>query len=132
MAMDVLTGLLLEIKKIESIEALLHWDQETYMPEGSGGIRADHISFLSSLAHKLHTSDTFANELTTLVNMETGATLDQKADKGTQRMLYLVWKNYRDASVLPESLVAEKKPIRLSSTYTQASVILSVAEPCSA
>jgi carboxypeptidase Taq len=107
MAMEILKGLLLEIKKIESIEALLHWDQETYMPEGSGGIRAQHISFLSSLAHKLHTSDAFRKELGNLVDMETGSALDQQADKKTGRLLYLIWKNYREASVLPESFVSE-------------------------
>jgi carboxypeptidase Taq len=105
--MDVLKGLLLEIKKIESIEALLHWDQETYMPSGSGNIRAQHISFLSSLAHKLHTSDAFAKELSGLVDMETGSALDQQATKETRRLLYLIWKNYRDASVLPETFVSE-------------------------
>ncbi len=46
---------LLEMRNIGSIQALLQWDQETYMPEGSGNIRAEHISYLSTLGHNIHT-----------------------------------------------------------------------------
>ena len=56
MSIQEIKGILLEIRKLESIESVLHWDQETYMPEGSGDIRAEHIAYVSYLAHSKHTS----------------------------------------------------------------------------
>ena len=107
--MDIieLKSLLLEIKKINSIQAVLHWDQETYMPEGSGNIRAEHISLLSSLAHKLHTGEKFKTLLAKVVDLETGEPLDTANEPNTNRLLYLIWKDFRDASALPDSFVRD-------------------------
>jgi len=107
MSIQSLKEILLEIKKIQSVEALLHWDQETYMPEGSGDIRAEHISYLSTLAHRLHTGRKFRSRLEKLVDRETGEALDQKADKETRRLLYLTWKDYRDSAALPSKFVEQ-------------------------
>jgi carboxypeptidase Taq len=107
MSIQTLKELLLEIKKIQSISYLLNWDQETYMPEGAGDIRAEHISYLSSLGHKLHTSDAFRSELEKLVNMENGETLDPQTDPETRKLLYLAWKDYRDEAALPADFVHE-------------------------
>jgi carboxypeptidase Taq len=41
------------------IAALLGWDQMTYMPQGGGGDRSEHISLISRLAHEKFTSDRF-------------------------------------------------------------------------
>lgn len=97
----------MEIKKIDSIGALLHWDMETYMPEGSGGIRAEHISYLSTLAHQIHTGQEFRMELAKLVDMETGEPLEKNTDAETKRLLYLIWKDYKDDSALPKEFVEE-------------------------
>lgn len=105
--MEKLKELLLEIKKINSIAALVQWDQETYMPEGAGAVRAEHLAYLSALSHQKHTSAEFASELARHVDMKTGEALNQDADRDTTRLLYLIWKNYRDASVLPKAFVEE-------------------------
>jgi carboxypeptidase Taq len=105
MNLKPLKDLLLEIKKIQSIESLLNWDQETYMPEGGGDIRAEHIAYLSSLAHQLHTGGKFRSHLEALIDMETGDPLDQRADPETRRLLYLTWKDYREESALPTDFV---------------------------
>jgi carboxypeptidase Taq len=107
MNIESLKELLLEIKKIFSIEALLQWDQETYMPKGGGDIRAQHISYLSSLAHGIHTGDRFRLELEKVVDMKTGEPLEQGVDKEMRRLLYLVWKDYRDDAALPPEFVQE-------------------------
>jgi len=100
-----ITALLTEIKKINSIEAIIQWDQETYMPEGAGDFRAEQISYLSELAHHLHTNPKFKKELSKLVDLETGETLNPNTDNNTKFLLYLVWKDYKDASALPPSFV---------------------------
>jgi carboxypeptidase Taq len=107
MSFQELKELLLEIKKIASIGAVLSWDQETYMPEGAGDIRAEHLSYLSGLAHDLHTDEKFRSALAKAVDIETGEVLAQDADKETRRLLYLVWKEFRNASALPPEFVRE-------------------------
>ena len=102
-----LKEILLEIQKIRSIEELLSWDQETYMPEGGGDIRAEHISYLSTLAHALHTGRKFRSRLEKLVDMENGDALDKTSNKETRRLLFLIWKDFRDAAALPSKFVEE-------------------------
>lgn len=36
-----------EAALVESVEALLGWDERTYMPEGGGEYRAEQMTFLS-------------------------------------------------------------------------------------
>ena len=52
-----LKTLLGEIADIGSSVAVLHWDQQTYMPSGGAEERAMQIATLSRLAHELATSD---------------------------------------------------------------------------
>lgn len=37
--------------------AIMDWDQQTYMPHGAAGARAEHVSILSRMAHELMTDD---------------------------------------------------------------------------
>ena len=107
MSIQEIKEILLEIRKLGSIESLLHWDQETYMPEGSGDIRAEHIAYLSSLAHSKHTGKKFHSLLEKIVDMKTGEPLDKDIDAGTKRLYYLIWKEHRDAIALPLDFVEE-------------------------
>lgn len=107
MSIQELEGILLEIKKLGSIESVLQWDQETYMPAGSGDIRAEHIAYVSSLAHSKHTGERFHSLLEKIVDMETGEPLDQIVNQETRRLYYLIWKEYQDAAALPLNFVEE-------------------------
>jgi carboxypeptidase Taq len=107
MSIQELKGILIEIKKLGSIESVLQWDQETYMPAGSGDIRAEHIAYASSLAHNKHTGERFHSLLEKIVDMETGEPLDQKVNSETGRLYYLIWKEYQDAAALPLDFVEE-------------------------
>jgi len=117
MSLDQLKELLLKIRKIGSIEAILHWDQETSMPDGSGDIRAEQMAYLSSLAHDMLTGKEFRSLLEKEVDIATGEALAQHTDPETKRLLYLIWKEYRDASVLPTDFVV--KFTRLSAKSQQ-------------
>ncbi|MEJ2561119.1 MAG: hypothetical protein P8Z42_00390 [Anaerolineales bacterium] len=46
-----------EVADLASSIAVLHWDQQTYMPSGGAEERAMQIATLSRLAHELATSD---------------------------------------------------------------------------
>jgi len=56
-------------KKIADIGhsiALLHWDQEVYMPKGGAAFRAGQIATLSGIAHELSTAESFGELLNNL------------------------------------------------------------------
>jgi carboxypeptidase Taq len=45
-----------EIALYNSTASMLSWDQETYMPESAGAYRAEQLSHLAGLTHRLATS----------------------------------------------------------------------------
>ncbi len=61
-----------KIHTYHSILALLHWDQETYMPEGAITSRCEQISLLSGLIHDEKTGRRFKTLLGSLVHLSTG------------------------------------------------------------
>lgn len=73
---DKLHSFCKEIAVISSIQSLLDWDQETYMPSGNAEFRSHQISYLSGHIHKLKISSKFTRLLKTLINLESGAFLD--------------------------------------------------------
>lgn len=55
-----------------SIEHLLHWDQETYLPKAAIAYRGQQIEEISHTVHKLKTSSAFAKLLGQLIDLESG------------------------------------------------------------
>ncbi len=105
--LKTLKDLLSEYAKAQSVTALVQWDQETYMPEGAGEFRSEQLAWLSALAHEIQTGKRFKKALSKLVNPDSGEILQENVDDETKRFLYLVWKDYHYASVLPASFVEE-------------------------
>ena len=52
------------IADIRSANAVLQWDQETYLPKGGAHFRGQQISTLSDIAHQFFSED----ELGTIIN----------------------------------------------------------------
>ena len=100
-----LNELLLEMQKIESINSLLSWDQETYMPENGGEIRSKEISYLSSLKHQKQVSNEFQNELRKFVNIDNGKILSNEINDNDKRFLDRVWKDFHYENSLPQKFV---------------------------
>lgn len=87
------------VKDLNAASALLGWDQETYMPEGSGAARAEQIATLDTLAH---------TELTKESTREIADRLrDVDGDDAQSRVARLFVKEFDKAVKLPESLVRE-------------------------
>jgi carboxypeptidase Taq len=57
-----------KIADIRYASALMHWDQETYMPENGAPFRAQQLSTLAGFVHELATSDELGNLLQELKN----------------------------------------------------------------
>jgi carboxypeptidase Taq len=93
---------------------LLEWDQETYMPPGGGGPRADQISTLSELAHRAITSDEVGRLLDDLKPYE--AQLDPASDEAA--LIRVTRREYEKRVKVPAGLVADIK--RQASLGTEA------------
>ena len=61
---------LAEIQDIKQSQAVLTWDQLTYMPPGGTSSRADQIATLERIAHKKFTSKKIGKLLDNLTNLE--------------------------------------------------------------
>ena len=105
--MKKLNEILSDISKLSAAAALLHWDQETYMPEGSGAFRADLLAHLSLSVHRLATGTALREELEHHVDMNSGECADFTLGDEDRRSVYLVWKELKKQMALPESFVEE-------------------------
>ena len=99
-----LNQMLAEIRLVDSVNALLQWDQETCMPPSGGGIRSRQLAWLSHHAHSLHVGDSFRKALSSMVDLDSGEVHD--CDAETRRMLYLAWRSWKRADSLPPEFVS--------------------------
>ncbi|MGD6853233.1 MAG: carboxypeptidase M32 [Candidatus Bathyarchaeia archaeon] len=84
-------------------EGIIHWDMETMMPPKAINQRSEHLALLSRIRHKLGTDPQIGKLLSTIqASPEYG-----KLGQIEKRNLYLIDKNYREQTVLPERLVGE-------------------------
>jgi len=95
---EALKSRLEDINAIHAAIAMMDWDQQTYMPRGGAGARAEHLGILSRMLHEMFTAD------------ETKKLLDKaKADDEEQAAMLRVVKRDLDlATKIPTALVAEK------------------------
>jgi carboxypeptidase Taq len=109
-SLDNLTSKLREIHHLRDAAAVLSWDQETYMPPGSGTIRAEQLATLQTLAHNQFVSPEVESLLGSFLDIETGTILpEQQAslDEPSQALLRETWRDFSRAKKLPSSFVNE-------------------------
>lgn len=91
----------------ESIESLLHWDQETYMPQKGIIIRAEQLELIASLHHEAKTDKNFGKLLGELIDLKSGEiyattlTFEEKASLKRWRRDFLL------NTALPNDFVCE-------------------------
>ena len=105
--MKRLQNILKEIKKIESAASVLHWDQETYMPEGGGAYRAEVLAYLSLLQHQMATGPKLQEELSRHIDYKTGEIVNITLSNEEQRLVELVAKDLKKQMALPDDFVEE-------------------------
>lgn len=90
-----------ETAMLESIEALLGWDERTYMPQAAGAYRAEQITYLSGKIHQRRTDPRLSDWLNQLAASELAN--DPYSDSGaTIRQLR---RDFDKRVKLPQSLV---------------------------
>lgn len=92
-----------EISAIHGAAGLLGWDQQTYMPPGGGGARAEQLAVLSSIAHRMGTDDETARLLSG-AERETG---NGAGDDDEAAFLRIARRDFDQATKLPTTLVSE-------------------------
>jgi len=95
--LGLLRDRLATVSDLNSAAALLHWDQETYMPSGGVPLRAEQLSTTHRLAHEM------------LVSEETGRLLGsaKPRDPEGRALLRLARREHDRAARLPARLVAD-------------------------
>ncbi len=96
-----------EVAHLRGVEALLSWDQETYMPEGAGAARADQIAYINGLLHEKLVGEQMTSALGELVDLDTGKVNDASMDELERVRLQEIWRDYHQAVVLPGAFVQE-------------------------
>lgn len=100
---DQLTARLGTVRDLETAQAVLAWDQETYMPEGGAEARAHQLSTLSRLSHERLTDDRVGELLESLRSMQEA----RPYDSFEASLVRVTRRKYEKAVRLPSDLVAE-------------------------
>src|SRR5690606_6268213 len=94
-------------KTLHGIQAILSWDQETYMPPGGANNRAEQNKILAGIIHKEMTGRKFSKALEKLIGIKTGK-IHQKGLSQPQKASLKLWRrDYIKAASLPAKFVEE-------------------------
>ena len=104
---EIILKELLEASHLQGIEALLGWDQETYMPEGAGAARSEQVAYITTLMHSKLTGEPLKNALEELIDLQTGELRIMTLSDRETRQLKEIWRDYRQESLLPTDFVTE-------------------------
>lgn len=96
-----------KIETLNSIQALLGWDQETYMPHGADTFRAEQLKTIAGIIHEEQTSPEFKKSLEKLIDLKTGEIHDSSLSE-RQRAALKEWRrSFLIESALPQEFVED-------------------------
>lgn len=98
-----LKALLTEVYDLEHANALLHWDQSTYMPKGGATARGRQMATLGKLAHEKMTDPKIGRLLDDLVPY--GESLPDDSDEAG--LIRAAHRKYEKATQVPADFMAE-------------------------
>ena len=101
--LEYLKDLLAEVADLNYAQALLGWDQQTYMPQGGSEARGHQLATLGKISHQKFTSDEIGKLLGDLEKEYAGA----DPDSDDVRLLKVTRHNYDQATCVPAEFVAE-------------------------
>jgi carboxypeptidase Taq len=101
--LEYLKDLLAEVADLNYAQALLGWDQQTYMPQGGSEARGHQLATLGKISHQKFTSDEIGMLLGDLEKEYAGA----DPDSDDVRLLKVTRHNYDQATCVPAEFVAE-------------------------
>lgn len=102
---DRLTVLLADVHNLSRANAVLGWDQQTYMPPGGARARAEQMATLSRLAHELF----ITQETGELLQKAAEEVADLPPDSDEAKLVQVAQRDYEKATRVPASLVFEMR-----------------------
>jgi carboxypeptidase Taq len=101
--LDALKAHVTDVYNLRTISALLHWDQNTYMPPEGSGARAAQQATLQKVRHELFVSD----ETARLLDGAEGEVDPDDYDSDDASLVRNVRRDYEEHRKLPSDFVAE-------------------------
>ncbi len=102
-SLDQLYGLLKEVVTLYSCQAVLDWDERTYMPRGGGENRANQSAVIAGLAHEKFTSARVGELIDEIID----AGLDPAKDDIDSANIREIKRDYNHSVKIPKTLVEE-------------------------
>ncbi len=102
-ALDQLKTRLGEIHDLRRANAVLGWDQQTYMPPGGSAARAEQSATLQKISHEMFTAD----ETGRLIDAAAHETANLDPDSDDARLIAVTRRDYHKARKVPADLVAQ-------------------------
>ena len=90
-----------QTRVLSGISSHLQWDQETYMPQGAAGIRAEQLKLLAGMIHKEKTGAKFGKALAKLIDIPTGNVLGNSLEPAQKAALREWRRDYMRDTALP-------------------------------
>ena len=106
-AYEKLHSLSKTITLMSSVEAMLDWDKETYMPKDAIEARSLQLELLASLIHRQKTSKAFTKALSALIDIETGEIKDDRLSTPQVAALQQWRRDFQKDSKLPNAFVKQ-------------------------
>ena len=104
--LDPIRSHLQDIQHLTSAASLLSWDQETYMPGGSGTARADQLATLQGMAHDRLVSSEVETLLAQWIDLNTGTIQEPESwNEPARAFLRELWQDFSKAKKLPSDFV---------------------------
>ncbi|MBL7989287.1 MAG: carboxypeptidase M32 [Chlorobi bacterium] len=91
------------LSDVRAASSLLHWDQETYMPDGAAAVRAEQSATLDTLAHQMSTSGEYAALMETVREEAERGELEQ----WEQAVVKESYREFERSRKLPDEFVRE-------------------------
>jgi carboxypeptidase Taq len=111
-SLDSLRTYSTELFDLQSIIALLQWDQEVLMPRGAVHDRANQVALLTALFHSKQTSA----ELNTLIE-KAAVEISEDSSDADRALVRVMKRSYEQATKLPQEFVVEFSKLTSESVH---------------
>ncbi len=112
-----LVALCKDIAVASSVQSLLAWDQETYMPAKAIGIRTQQQGFLAAYVHHRWTSNDYKECLGSLIDLDTGELKQATLSYQEKRLVEELYRDWKKRDVLPVAFVEKQAKLVSQATH---------------
>src|SRR5579859_6400747 len=94
---------LADVNNLNRVNAVLGWDQSTYMPPAGAAARGEQMATIGRIAHDLFVAD----ETGELLEAAAGEVQDLPEDSDEVRLVRVARRDYEQSRRIPPALIAE-------------------------